>query len=55
MTGVDSLGFEMMVTCPDQPQDKVRLNYPQPAPGSGAVRRALVAMVKQARAAQQEA
>lgn len=52
MTGVDRLGFEIMVTAPEQPQRKLRLNFPESAPGSGAIRRALVAMVKQARQAQ---
>src|SRR5262249_13890092 len=50
MTGVDRYGFEMAVTTPSGPR-ATRIGFDEPVDGSEAVRKAMVALVKRARAA----
>lgn len=50
MVAVDRHGFDMRVETPEGPR-RVRLGFEQESPGAGAVRRALVKMVAEAREA----
>jgi putative heme iron utilization protein len=50
MTAVDRYGFEMAVTTPSGPR-ATRIGFDEPVDGSEAVRKAMVALVKRARAA----